>query len=145
MTGTADESPRPAGRRARRPARRRGAAESLGSIVLAFEAVIVFLAGLVIYGLKALPFGIEPWWGIVAGAVVAVLMIVTAGFLRHRWAVVVGWMLQVIVALGALLVPAIAFVALVFGGMWAYATIKGAALDRRNAQLTAQADNVNGD
>ena len=125
--------------------RRRGAAESLASIVLAFEAVVVFLAGLVIYGLKALPAGIPPWWGIVAGSVVAVLMILLGRFLRHDWAIVAGWALQVVVALGAFLVPAIALVALIFGGMWAYATIKGASLDRRNARLAAEADDANGD
>ena len=120
--------------RARRP---RGAAESLASIVLAFESVIAFLAGLVIYGLKALPVPIAPWWGIVAGAVVAVLMIVTTRLVRYRWGIVLGWVLQVLILLGALLVPALAIVALIFGGMYGYATIKGAALDRRNARLAA--------
>ena len=120
-----------------RPRRARGAAESLGAIVLGFESLIAFLAGLVIYGLKALPAPIEPWWGIVAGTVVAALMIATTRVLRHRWGVALGWALQVIVALGALLVPALALVAVIFGGMYGYATIKGAALDRRNAQLAA--------
>lgn len=120
-----------------RPRRPRGAAESLASIVLAFESVIAFLGGLVIYGLKALPAPIAPWWGIVAGTVVAVLMIVTARLVRYRWGIVLGWVLQVIVALGALLVPALGIVALIFGGMYGYATIKGAAIDRRNAQLAA--------
>ncbi|MCR2827603.1 DUF4233 domain-containing protein [Microbacterium sp. zg.Y909] len=128
-----------------RPRRARGAAESLGSIVLGFEAVIAFLAGLVIYGLDALPGGIEPWWGIVVGTVVAVLMVITAGLLRHRWAIALGWVLQVVVALGALMVPALLLVALIFGGMWAYATIKGASLDRRNARLAAEAEQRNGD
>ena len=120
-----------------RPHRARGAAESLGAIVLGFESLIAFLAGLVIYGLKALPAPIEPWWGIVAGTVVAALMIATTRVLRHRWGIALGWGLQVIVALGALLVPALALVAVIFGGMYGYATIKGAALDRRNAQLAA--------
>ncbi|MET0736217.1 MAG: DUF4233 domain-containing protein [Microbacterium sp.] len=128
-----------------RARRQRGAAESLGSIVLAFEAIIAFLGGLAIYGLKALPPGIEPWWGIVAGSVLAVLMLLTGRVLRHPWGIALGWVLQVIVALGAILVPALGLVALIFGGMWAYATIKGASLDRRNAALAAQADDVNGE
>jgi hypothetical protein len=128
-----------------RPRRPRGAAESLGSIVLAFESIIVFLGGLVIYGLKALPEPIPQWWGIVAGAVIAVVMVLTGRFLRHRWAIVLGWVLQAIVALGAFLVPALGLVALIFGGMWAYATIKGASLDARNARLAAEADTANGD
>lgn len=137
---TAAEEPRPA-----RPRRARGAAESLGSIVLAFESIIVFLGGLVIFGLGALPAGIRPWWGIVAGTVLAVVMILTAGMLRHRWGIVLGWVLQGVVALGGFLVPSLFFVALIFGGMWAYATIKGASLDARNARLAAEADSPNGD
>lgn len=115
--------------------RARGAQESLASIVLSFEAVIAFLGGLTIYGLRALPESVPAWWGIVAGVVVAALMIVTARLVRHRWGIGLGWALQVLVALGALLVPALALVALIFGGMYAYATIKGGALDRRNARL----------
>ncbi len=120
-----------------RAPRRRGAAESLASVVLSFESVIAFLGGLVIYGLDVLPDPIAPWWGIVAGTLVAVLMIVTARLVRYPWGIGVGWALQLIVALGALLVPGLALVALIFGGMYAYATIKGASLDRRNARLAA--------
>ena len=122
------------------PRRARGAAESLATIVLGFESIVAFLAGLVIYGLKALPAAIPPWWGIVAGTVLAVLMIVTTRLVRYRWGIVVGWVLQGIVALGALLVPSLAIVAVIFGGMYGYATIKGAALDRRNARLAAHPD-----
>lgn len=137
MTAQAADAPRP-----RRP---RGAAESLGSIVLAFESIVVFLGGLAVYGLKALPESIPQWWGIVAGAVLAAVMLFTAGMLRHRWGIALGWALQVIVALGGFLVPALFLVALIFGGMWGYATIKGASLDARNARLAAEADTANGD
>ncbi len=129
-----------------RERRRRGAQESLAQIVLVFESVVVFLAGLVAYGLKAVPFGIEPWWGIVAGAVFAFVMLLTSGVVRWRWGIVLGWALQVILALSAILVPAILIVAVIFGGMWAYATIKGAALDRRNARWAAAQEPLsNGD
>ncbi len=120
-----------------KPRRPRGAAESLATIVLGFESIVVFLGGLVVYGLKALPASMAPWWGIVAGAVLAVLMILTTRLVRYRWGIVLGWVLQAIVLLGAFLVPALAIVALIFGGMYGYATIKGAALDRRNARLAA--------
>src|SRR3546814_9835297 len=102
-----------------RERRRRGAAESLGSVVLGFESIVVFLGGLVIYGLRALPAGIEPWWGVVAGSILAVLMILTAGLLRPRWAIALGWVLQGVLALGAFLLPALALVELIFGGTWA--------------------------
>lgn len=137
MSGRAAEVPR------RR--RARGAAESLGSIVLAFESVIVFLGGLAVYGLRALPEQIAPWWGIVGGAVLAIVMVLTARVLRYRWGIVLGWVLQGIVALAGFLVPGLFLVALIFGGMWAYATIKGASLDARNARLASEADTANGD
>lgn len=128
-----------------RERRARGAAESLGAIVLGFESVVVFLGGLVVYGLKALPDGIEPWWGIVGGSVLAVLMVAVAGVLRHRWGIVAGWVLQVVLALGGFLVGTLLLVAIIFGGMYAYATIKGASLDRRNARRGADPETANGE
>ncbi|GAA1692071.1 hypothetical protein GCM10009808_06460 [Microbacterium sediminicola] len=125
--------------------RARGARESLGSVVLGFESIVVFLGGLVVYGLNALPEGIASWWGIVAGTALAVLMILTAGLLRHSWAIAVGWGLQVVVLLGGILVPALVIVALVFGALWAYGTIKGASLDARNARIAASTDPSNGE
>ncbi|MDQ1128695.1 DUF4233 domain-containing protein [Microbacterium sp. SORGH_AS_0888] len=123
----------------------RGAQESLGQVVLVFESIIVFLAGLAVFGLKALPAGVEPWWGVVGGSVVAVLMLAASGALRWRGGIVLGWVLQVVLLAGSVLVPAILIVALIFGGMWAYATIKGASLDRRNARLAAEPADSNGD
>ncbi|GAA1652911.1 DUF4233 domain-containing protein [Microbacterium flavum] len=119
--------------RPRRARRARGARESLASIVLGAEALIVFLGGLALYGLKALPAGIEPWWGIVVGTALAVLLIATSGVVRHRWGIALGWFWQLVVVLGGFLEPALAVVGLVFGAMYAYATIKGGALDRANA------------
>lgn len=115
--------------RAARPPRT--LAQKLGSVVLGFEALVALLAGLVLHGLDVLPKGIPSWWGIVAGAVVAVALVVVAGAITQRWAFPAGWALQGIIALGGLLEPAIVFVALIFGGMWAYATIGGARLDRQ--------------
>lgn len=128
-------------RRTPRPRRQRGAAESLGSIVLAFESVVVFLAGLVVFGLHALPASIPDWWGIVLGAGLGILMLVVSGMLRHRWAIAAGWLLQLVLLAGGLLVPAIALVAVIFGALWAYATIKGASLDRRNRRLAREFPN----
>jgi len=124
---TASGSPAAKPRRARPP---RGLAQKLGSIILAFEAIVVGLAGLTVFGLKALGPGVEPWWGIVGGAVVGVAMLVAAGLMGSRAGIVMGWILQVIVLLSAILVPAILLVAIVFGGMWAYAMIVGGRADR---------------
>lgn len=106
-------------------------AQKLGAIVLGFESVVVFLAGLTVYGLKALPETIPDWWGIVGGAVLGVLLIGAAGAIARPGAIIGGWILQAVVLASAVLVPAIALVALIFGGMWGYATIVGARMDRR--------------
>lgn len=125
------------GRRARAP---RTLAQKLGAIVLGFEAIVVFLAGLTVYGLKVLPAGIPSWWGIVGGIVLAIAMIALSGAIARPGAIATGWVLQALVLAAAFLVPAIALVALIFGGMWGYATIVGARMDRRHADSPAQPD-----
>ncbi|ALJ20662.1 DUF4233 domain-containing protein [Microbacterium sp. No. 7] len=139
------QPPRPA--RPQRPRRARGLVESLTSIVLGTEAVVVFLGGLTVHGLRALPDPIPSWWGIVGGFVLAVALVISAGLTRYRWGIVLGWAWQGVVLLSALLVPAMALVALVFGGMYAYATIKGAAVDQRRADLHSETSSAppNGD
>lgn len=105
--------------------------QKLAPIVLGFEAIVVVLVGLTIFGLKALPAGIEQWWAIVGAAVVALACIVTAGMITKPWAIGVGWVIQAIIALSAFFEPTIVIVVLIFGGMWGYATIMGARLDAR--------------
>ncbi|MGV9768181.1 DUF4233 domain-containing protein [Microbacterium sp. NPDC003461] len=123
-----------------RPLRYRPLPEKLGQVVLVFEAIVVFLGGLTVHGLQAMPDGMPSWWGIVAGSVVAVLMFAVSGLLRWDWGFALGWALQAVVALGALLVPAILLIALIFGGMWAYATIGGARIESRVSAQRAGAD-----
>ncbi|PES94178.1 allophanate hydrolase, partial [Priestia megaterium] len=67
----------------------------------------------------------------VAGAVLALACIVVAGMIAKPWALTAGWVIQALVALSAFFDPAILLVVLIFGGMWAYATIGGARLDAR--------------
>jgi hypothetical protein len=133
MTAAGAEAPR---RRARPP---RGLAQKLGSVVLSFEAIVVALGGLTIFGLKALGPAIEPWWAIVGGGVVAVAMLIAAGLMGSRVGIVVGWILQVIVLLSAFLVPAMLLIAIIFGGMWTYAMIVGGRADRAAKAAAARA------
>lgn len=105
--------------------------QKLAPIVLGFESIVVFLAGLTVFGLKALPGGVPPWWGIVGGAVVGLACIAVAGLITKPWAITAGWVIQALIAVSAILVPAILLVVVIFGGMWAYATIMGAKLDAR--------------
>lgn len=126
----------------RRPRAPRTLVQKLAPVVLGFEAIVVFLVGLTIFGLKALPAGIEQWWGIVGGAVVAVACVVIAGMITKPWAIPAGWIVQIVVALSAIAVPAVLLVVLIFGGMWAYATIMGARLDARRPGEAPTAQNA---
>ena len=126
----------------RRPRAPRTLVQKLAPVVLGFEAIVVFLVGLTIFGLKALPAGIEQWWGIVGGAVVAVACVVIAGMITKPWAIPAGWIVQIVVALSAIAVPAVLLVVLIFGGMWAYATIMGARLDARRPSESPTAQNA---
>lgn len=126
----------------RRPRAPRTLVQKLTPVVLGFEAIVVFLVGLTIFGLKALPAGIEQWWGIVGGAVVAVACVVIAGMITKPWAIPAGWIVQIVVALSAIAVPAVLLVVLIFGGMWAYATIMGARLDARRPSVAPTAQNA---
>ncbi|MCE0507576.1 MULTISPECIES: DUF4233 domain-containing protein [Microbacterium] len=124
---------------ARSPRPPRTLVQKLAPVVLGFEAIVVFLVGLTIFGLRQLPEGIEQWWGIVGGAVLALVCILIAGMITKPWALTAGWVVQALVALSAFFVPAILLVVLIFGGMWAYATIGGARLDaRRSAAPTTE-------
>lgn len=127
-----------------RPRAPRTLVQKLAPIVLGFEAIVVLLVGLTIFGLKSLPWGLPQWWAIIGGVVVALAMVAVAGVITKPWAISAGWVLQVIVALSAFFVPAVLLVVLVFGGMWAYATIMGARLDARRpadpSRLTAESD-----
>ncbi|MFB4350937.1 DUF4233 domain-containing protein [Microbacterium sp. CR_7] len=131
---SADSAP---ARRQRPPRAPRTLVQKLAPIVLGFESIVVFLAGLTVFGLKALPPGIPQWWGIVGGGVVGLACIALAGLITKPWAITAGWVIQALIALSAILVPAILLVVLIFGGMWAYATIMGARLDARRPDGSA--------
>jgi Protein of unknown function (DUF4233) len=107
----------------------RSAQRSLGSIVLGFELVVVFLGALVIFGLKALPAA----FALGGGAVLVALTIVTIPLLRYRWGFVLGWVLQAIVIAAGFLVPMMFIVGAIFAALWAYCMVTGARLDRANA------------
>ncbi|RXZ45850.1 DUF4233 domain-containing protein [Agromyces binzhouensis] len=129
----------------RRPVRRaRSVRESLASIVLTFEIVVVFLAALVIWGLSREgggAFGLPTWAPLAAGGVVILGLVVIIPLLRYEWAYVLGWALQVLLLASGLLNPAMLVVGALFGGMWAYCMIVGARIDRaREAAAAADAE-----
>ena len=106
---------------------------SLASIVLGFELIVVFLATLVIFGLSDLP----PWVTLGGGALLCLIMVATLGLLRFTWAYAVGWAIQVVIVATGFLNPAMFVVGVIFGGMWWYAMVVGARIDRQHAAAAA--------
>ncbi|GAA1755120.1 DUF4233 domain-containing protein [Agromyces humatus] len=120
-----------------RPAR--SLRRSLAAVILASEALIVFLAALVIWGLaQGAPSGQLPSWvALAAGGVIIVALIATIGLLRHNWAYALGWVLQLLILASGFLNPAMFVVGVIFGGMWWYAMVVGARIDRQHAAAAA--------
>jgi len=111
----------------------RSVRQSLASIVLGFEIIVVFLAALVIWGLAPTEngtFGLPPWVSLVAGGILILGLIATIGLLRYRWGFALGWALQVLIIAAGFVNPAMFFVGLLFGGLWWYCMVVGARIDR---------------
>ena len=115
--------------RERRPKPPRGLQETLGTIVLGLEIVVLFLGALVVWGLGVAPPGLAFGGG---GALIAVA-IVAIGTLRSAVGVVLGWIVQAAIVASGLLIPELYLVGALFVALWAYCMIVGGRIDRRNA------------
>jgi hypothetical protein len=115
--------------RAGRPRRRRSVTETLLSIVLLLDAVLIFFVTLTVFGLKALPAGPA----FLGGAIFAVLLLACATVLRYRWGIWLGWALQVGLLATGLLLPAMYAVAAMFIAMWVYCFVRGRQIDRNQS------------
>ncbi|MWB97796.1 DUF4233 domain-containing protein [Agromyces seonyuensis] len=134
---------------ARRARRERGARESLGAIVGAFEIFVLFLAGLVVWGLwhdVAGDSGIPSWVALAGAGVLIVLLIVAVLLLSKPVGVWLGGIVQVLLVLGGFLNPVIFVVGGVFAAGWFYCMVTGTRLDRQKAAyFAALADAEAGD
>ena len=111
----------------------RSVRQSLASIVLGFEIIVVFLAALVVWGLAPDgdgPLGLPRWVALVAGGVLIVGLVATIGLLRYPWGFALGWVLQALIIAAGFLNPAMFFVGILFGGLWWYCMVAGARIDR---------------
>jgi hypothetical protein len=109
--------------------------ELLLSIVLALEAVLVFFVALVVYGLDALP----PAQAFGGGAALIVVLLLTSRLLRYRWAIAIGWLVQLVLIATGVLVPLMYFVAAVFLALWIFCFVRGRSIDSQKAAFAASA------
>jgi hypothetical protein len=106
--------------------RERGIRESLGSIVLGFELIVLFLGTLVAWGLHKAPAGIVIGGGavLIAGAIVAILT------LRRRVGVWIGFGVQVLAIVAGIWVHMMFVVGAIFLAIWIYAMYSADRVER---------------
>ena len=118
--------------RARRVRRTRSATESLLSIALGLEAALAFFVTMAVFGLHLMPAPAA----LGGGAALMVALVVTAGLVRYRFGVWLGWFLQAVVLATGLVLPLMYAIGAGFVAIWIYCFVTGRRLDGRAA--TAQ-------
>lgn len=106
--------------------RARTATESLLSITLVLEAVLVFFVMLTAYGLKSLPVAAA----LLGGLGLMVLLVLVSRLQRYGWGVWLGWVMQAALLATGVILPVMFFVAAVFVGIWIFCFVKARQLDR---------------
>ena len=108
----------------------RSVQRSMCAAMLSLQAVVLFLAGLVMTGLTDIGFGAA----VGIGVGLAVLSLLAAGMLGRPWGYWLGWTVQVVTLALGFVVPIMFALGLVFGGLWAGAYFLGAKVDREKAE-----------
>jgi len=135
----AEKAHKPA--RAPRVRRVRSLTESLLSIVLGLEAILVFFIALTVYGLHALPVA-ETFIG---AAILALLLLLGSRVVRYGWGVWFGWVLQVVLVATGIVLPALYIAAAFFLAMWIYCFVRARQVESANALLAQQSAQTEGE
>lgn len=124
-----------------RPRRQRSLAESLLSIVLGLEAVLVFFIALTVFGLHALP-PLEAFGG---GAVLALLLALGTRLVRYWWGVWIGWVLQAALIATGIVLPALYIAAAFFVAMWIFCFVRARQIESAGASRVPSSNPTEGD
>ena len=114
-----------------RQRRVRSTTESLLSIVLGLEAVLMFFVTLTAFGLKSVP-AVTAFAG---GGALLVALLLASGLQRFRWGVWLGWVLQAVLVATGILLPIMFVIAAGFVAIWVYCFVKGRQIDHQRSQL----------
>jgi hypothetical protein len=99
-------------------------------LVLLGEALVVGFATLVAKDLA----GVGRDTALLAGGLLALLCVVTAGLLRLRVGYAIGWAVQILLLASAIWVPVMLFLGAVFGALWVTALVQGQKADELTAR-----------
>lgn len=108
-----------------------------GATLLA-QSVSIFFGALVAWRLAQSDGDERAQTYLVGGVVLAVLCLVAVGALRTRYGVTLGWLVQVLTLASALVLPAMAVVAGIFGTLWFLCLHHGRRMDAENAEREAR-------
>ncbi|CAN5288717.1 hypothetical protein BH11ACT3_BH11ACT3_15580 [soil metagenome] len=116
--------------------RRRTLTESLLSIVLVLEFVVLFFVTLTLFGLKSLEPALPAWAALPLGGGFMLIVLIATQLQRFTWGVWIGWVIQAaIVALG-FLAPIMFVVGAIFLGLWIFCFVKARQLENRTISST---------
>jgi hypothetical protein len=108
--------------------------------VLGGQSICILLGALVARALAAADEGGGSGTAyLVVGIGLGVLCIVAAGLMRRPWGVTLGWVVQALTLLSALVVPMMFVVGLFFLALWVTCLVKGAQVDAVMARREAAA------
>ncbi|WP_020142661.1 DUF4233 domain-containing protein [Terracoccus sp. 273MFTsu3.1] len=108
--------------------------------VLGGQAICILLGALVARAIAATDEGSGPSTAyLVVGLGLGALSIVAAGLMRRPWGVTLGWVVQALTLLSALVVPMMLIVGLFFLALWVTCLVKGAQVDAVVARREAAA------
>jgi len=105
--------------------------ESLLSIVLGMEAVVMFFATLVFFGLHVFP----PPQAFAIGGGCLVVLVLLAGLQRHAWAVWLGAAAQLGLIVLGVFTPAMYVVGGVFAAVWLYCLLRSRQIMRQRQRV----------
>ncbi|GAC1382098.1 MAG: hypothetical protein NVSMB48_11590 [Marmoricola sp.] len=105
----------------------------LCSAILTLEAIVLGLSSLVLVNVSHLAPGVSLGLGL--GLCVACLVV--AGLLRFRWAIALGWLIQLAAIALAVETLALGVLGVIFLALWATAVRLGARIERDRADWAA--------
>lgn len=122
-------------------------ARRLAAVSLLGQAMTVFFGGLVARQFEVAAGDPEGRANVyLAGGIgLALVCILASGLLRRPSGVWVGWGCQVLTLASALVLPAMAIVAVIFGGLWWLCLSQGRKMDELTARWAEQDDDPAGD
>jgi hypothetical protein len=113
--------------------RKRPAKPQFTQTILILEAVLVFFATLVAYGLRLAPSGTI--WAV--GGTLSVVLILLSGLMSRPGGYLAGSIVQVFVLAGGFVIPMMFVVGVIFVVLWIVALRLGARIDRERAEYDA--------